>query len=91
VAAVIEAREALAARDFTVHRHEHHYLVPTAAPAVHEVRTPDGFAVISAADADVDRLRELDDALRQDVPGAPGAVELIRPAVVDGPPNGGAR
>jgi ribosomal protein S18 acetylase RimI-like enzyme len=46
--------------------------VPTAAPAVHEVRTPDGFAVMSAADADVDRLRELDDALRQDVPGAAG-------------------
>ena len=67
-----EAREALSARGFAVHRHEHHYRVPTAGPAVSGRRVPAGFAVISAADADVDRLRELDDALRQDVPGAAG-------------------
>jgi hypothetical protein len=29
-------------------------------------------AFLPAAEADVDRLRELDDALRQDVPGAAG-------------------
>jgi RimJ/RimL family protein N-acetyltransferase len=68
----VEAREALSARGFAVHRHEHHYLVPTTGPAARERRVPEGFAVISAADADVDRLRELDDALRQDVPGAAG-------------------
>ena len=33
---------------------------------------PDDVTVISAADADLDRLRELDDALRQEVPGTAG-------------------
>jgi RimJ/RimL family protein N-acetyltransferase len=33
---------------------------------------PAGFTVVSAVDADLDRVRELDDALRQDVPGSAG-------------------
>jgi len=63
------AREVLAARGFIVQRREHHYLVPTGHA---NSRVPAGFAFISAADCDVDRLRELDDTLRQDVPGAAG-------------------
>ena len=35
-------------------------------------RLPPGVAAISAADADVDRLRVLDDALRDDIPGTRG-------------------
>jgi ribosomal protein S18 acetylase RimI-like enzyme len=65
------AREVLAARGFVVQRHEHHYVIPTHLPVAGTTATA-GFAFVSAADCDVDRLRELDDALRQDVPGAAG-------------------
>ena len=65
------AREVLAARGFVPHRHEHHYAVPTGLPTA-DTAAPAGFAFVSAADCDVDRLRELDDVLRQDVPGAAG-------------------
>jgi GNAT superfamily N-acetyltransferase len=52
---------------FVFHRRQHRYLLPTGVAAV---EPPDGFGVISAAGSDVDRLSALDDALRQDVPGA---------------------
>jgi ribosomal protein S18 acetylase RimI-like enzyme len=65
------AREVLTARGFVPQRHEHHYVIPTDS-ATAATAAPAGFAFLSAADCDVDRLRELDDALRQDVPGAAG-------------------
>jgi ribosomal protein S18 acetylase RimI-like enzyme len=65
------ARKVLTARGFVVQRHEHHYVVPTGLSAAGRP-VPAGFAFVSAADGDVNRLRELDDALRQDVPGAAG-------------------
>src|ERR1700742_892288 len=66
--AAASVRDMLAERGFAVHRREHHYLVPT-----DQVRPmPDGYDTVSAADADVARLSELDEALRQDVPGADG-------------------
>lgn len=61
----------LAERGFAVQRRDHLYLVPT--DQSHRPRAvPPGFAVVSAADADIDRHRELDDVLRQDVPGSGG-------------------
>ena len=69
-----DALDACGAAGFTVHRRESYYRVP-ADPAVTGLtgaRLPAGLDVISAADADIDRLRELDDALRQDVPGSDG-------------------
>ncbi|GAA0907933.1 GNAT family N-acetyltransferase [Virgisporangium aurantiacum] len=71
------ARDVLSARGFVVQRHEHHYLIPTQLSATGPASAggrpaPVGFAFVSAAECDVDRLRELDDALRQDVPGAAG-------------------
>lgn len=67
----------LAARGFTAHRREHHYLVPTGHPGSGSAEAsgtcvPAGFGFRSAAAGDLKRLRELDDALRQDVPGAAG-------------------
>jgi RimJ/RimL family protein N-acetyltransferase len=40
--------------------------------SIRDAHLPPGVGVISAADADVDRLRELDDALRDDIPGTDG-------------------
>jgi GNAT superfamily N-acetyltransferase len=63
----------LAARGFAVHRRESRYLVPTLLPdGLRGVRMPAGYRVISAAEATVDQLRDLDDQLRQDVPGTAG-------------------
>lgn len=67
--AAVQVRNLLAERGFAVRRHEHHYRVPTRATGA---ALPPGFTCVSAAESDVDRLRELDDALRQDVPGASG-------------------
>jgi RimJ/RimL family protein N-acetyltransferase len=44
----------------------------TALAAIGNARLPPGVAAISAADADADRLRLLDDALRDDIPGTAG-------------------
>jgi RimJ/RimL family protein N-acetyltransferase len=44
----------------------------TALAAIRDARLPDGVAAISAADADVERLRILDDSLREDIPGTAG-------------------
>jgi GNAT superfamily N-acetyltransferase len=54
---------------FALHRREHRYVLPT---AVAPVPLPPGCTVLSAAESDVDRLRELDDALQQDAPGSVG-------------------
>jgi GNAT superfamily N-acetyltransferase len=59
---------------FTPNRREGHYLIPTdpAATGLDAVPEPPGIVIISAADADADQLRVLDDVLRQDVPGTAG-------------------
>ncbi len=46
--------------------------VDRALAKIGEARLPPGVVAISAADADVDRLRVLDDALRDDIPGTDG-------------------
>jgi ribosomal protein S18 acetylase RimI-like enzyme len=58
------------ARGFVVQRRENHYLVPT--ETVLEVEPPAGVELVTADRVEVDRLRELDDELRQDVPGSRG-------------------
>ena len=59
---------------FTVNRRESNLVIPTdpQITGLHVTAEPDGVIVISAADADEDQLRLLDDALRQDVPGSAG-------------------
>jgi GNAT superfamily N-acetyltransferase len=69
-----DALEACAQAGFAVHRRESYYRIPTD-PAVTGLAgavLPAGLEVLSAADADLTRLRLLDDALRQDVPGYSG-------------------
>jgi GNAT superfamily N-acetyltransferase len=66
--------DACAAAGFTVHRRESYYRIP-ADPAVTGLAgavRPAWLDVLSAASADITRLRLLDDALRQDVPGCAG-------------------
>ena len=64
----------LARLGFTVNRRESSYLIPTdpAATGLDAVPEPGDVVIISAADADEEQLRALDDALRQDVPGTAG-------------------
>jgi len=72
--AEFDALDACAAAGFAVHRRESYFRIPTD-PAVSGLTgavLPAGLEVISAADADITRLRLLDDALRQDVPGTDG-------------------
>jgi ribosomal protein S18 acetylase RimI-like enzyme len=69
-----DALEACARAGFAMHRRESYYRIP-ADPAVTGLAgavLPAGLDVLSAADADITRLRLLDDALRQDVPGCEG-------------------
>jgi GNAT superfamily N-acetyltransferase len=61
-------------RGFEQRRREDEYEIPLADPGPLVVPVPAGYSLISAADADVDALRRLDDELRQDVPGARGWV-----------------
>jgi ribosomal protein S18 acetylase RimI-like enzyme len=66
--------DACAEAGFVVLRRESYYRIPTD-PAVTGLAgavLPAGLDVLSAADADITRLRLLDDALRQDVPGSEG-------------------
>lgn len=59
---------------FQISRREGVYLVPTnpAVTGLRDVEAPGGFRLVSADGVDEDRLRLLDDALRQDVPGTDG-------------------
>ena len=69
-----DALDACAQAGFAVHRRESCYRI-SADPAVTGLAgavLPAGLGVLSAADADITRLRLLDDALRQDVPGCEG-------------------
>jgi GNAT superfamily N-acetyltransferase len=69
-----QALDRLARLGFTVSRRESDYVIPTdpAATGLDGACEPEGIVIISAADADEDQLRLLDDALRQDVPGTAG-------------------
>jgi RimJ/RimL family protein N-acetyltransferase len=67
----------LARLGFTVNRRESRYVIPTGSGAGGSAAgagaaEPEGTVIISAADADEDELRRLDDTLRQDVPGTAG-------------------
>ncbi|HEX5118149.1 MAG TPA: GNAT family N-acetyltransferase [Pseudonocardiaceae bacterium] len=64
----------LAGLGFSLHRAEHRYVLPVdpARTGLGDAALPAGFTVVSAADADVQRLAALDDTLRADVPGAAG-------------------
>ena len=69
-----DALAACAQAGFAVHRRESYYRIPTD-PVVTGLAgavLPAGLDVLSAAAADITRLRLLDDALRQDVPGSGG-------------------
>ena len=59
---------------FTVSGQENHIRIPTdpTANGLGDAAVPAAITLMSAADADEDRLRQLDDLLRQDVPGADG-------------------
>jgi GNAT superfamily N-acetyltransferase len=69
-----DALDACVEAGFAVQRRESYYRVP-ADPVVTGLAgavLPAGLGVVSAADTDITRLRLLDDALRQDVPGSEG-------------------
>jgi ribosomal protein S18 acetylase RimI-like enzyme len=61
---------------FRPSRREDTYVIPTSPqlPGLHDATVPAGFTVISAEVADEDRLRALDEVLREDVPGSDGWV-----------------
>jgi len=69
-----DALDACAQAGFAVHRRESYYRIPAdrAVAGLAGAVLPAGLDVLSAADADITRLRRLDDALRQDVPGSEG-------------------
>jgi len=69
-----EGLDRLARLGFAASRRESSYLIPTdpAATGLDAFAEPAGLVIISAAHADEDQLRLLDDALRQDVPGTAG-------------------
>lgn len=69
-----DALDACTQAGFTVHRRESYYRIATdpATTGLAEAVLPAGLGVLSAAGADITRLRLLDDALRQDVPGCEG-------------------
>lgn len=59
---------------FAVHRRESHYLLPTdpQITGLRDIEPPRGIVLVGADRVDANRLRLLDDALRQDVPGTDG-------------------
>jgi ribosomal protein S18 acetylase RimI-like enzyme len=69
-----DALDACTAAGFAENRRESYYRIP-ADPAVTGLAAavpPAGLGIVSAADADIARLRLLDDAVRQDIPGCEG-------------------
>jgi GNAT superfamily N-acetyltransferase len=64
----------LADLGFVVSRRDHHYRIPVdpARFRLPDPAPPPGIVLVSAADADLDRLRVLDDTLRDDTPGTDG-------------------
>jgi GNAT superfamily N-acetyltransferase len=69
-----DALDACAEAGFAVHRRDSYYRIPLdrARAGLAGAGLAAGLGVLPAADADVSRLRRLDDALRQDVPGLRG-------------------
>ena len=69
-----DALDACAEAGFAVHRRESYYRIPADPTVTGLARAvlPARLDVLSAAGADITRLRLLDDALRQDVPGCEG-------------------
>lgn len=68
-------RALLDAAGFLESRREHEYLIPVGGVLAGTAgRETPGIRIVSAADVDAERLMRLDDALRQDVPGADGWV-----------------
>jgi ribosomal protein S18 acetylase RimI-like enzyme len=67
-------RDRLLELGFVLNRREHVYTIPTdpSVTGLRGVATPAGFELRTADRVDEDRLRELDEELRQDVPGADG-------------------
>jgi ribosomal protein S18 acetylase RimI-like enzyme len=61
-------------RGFDVRRREDEYEIRMDDPDRHLMPPPPGYRLVSAADADIEDLRRLDDELRQDVPGTRGWV-----------------
>jgi GNAT superfamily N-acetyltransferase len=72
--AEFDAFDACVRAGFTVHRRESLFRIPTdpARTGLGDAILPPGLSAISPERADIDRLRLLDDALRQDVPGSAG-------------------
>lgn len=69
-----EARRLHEQLGFVVNRRESNYLIPTdpQITGLRGVEAPRGFVLVGADRVDANRLRVLDDALRQDVPGTDG-------------------
>lgn len=57
---------------FRVTRRDHHYRVPVDPTRHRSIDRPSRISLVSAADADLDRLRLLDDELRNATPGTDG-------------------
>jgi ribosomal protein S18 acetylase RimI-like enzyme len=70
----IQVRDRLGRLGFVVNRREHIYTVSTdpTVTALTNVAVPAGFEILTADQVNEDRLRKLDDELKQDVPGADG-------------------
>jgi hypothetical protein len=69
-----EVRDRLVDLGFVISRREHIYTIPTdpTVTGLSNVAVPAGLKVVTADRVDEDLLRELDDELKQDVPGADG-------------------
>jgi ribosomal protein S18 acetylase RimI-like enzyme len=69
-----ELRQHLLGLGFVVNRREHVYAIPTdpAITGLTNLTVPAGFEIVTADRAREDQLRELDNELKQDVPGADG-------------------
>lgn len=72
--AEFDAFDACVNAGFVVNRRESYYKVPTepAVTGLGQAELPPGISVMSPKEADIDRLRLLDDDLRQDTPGSDG-------------------
>jgi uncharacterized protein YndB with AHSA1/START domain/ribosomal protein S18 acetylase RimI-like enzyme len=70
----VEALDHLGSYDFEVARRAGTYVIPVgdARARLRDADWPEGYSPVGVDDVDEDDLRELDDALRQDVPGTDG-------------------
>ena len=69
-----EVLQRLVGSGFVINRREHTYAIPIdpTSTGLTNLAVPAGFELLTADQVDEDRLRELDDELKQDVPGADG-------------------